>query len=79
MRVIKIIKRDSELVRRRPKPTTGEILMLQQRDEADENRDVTKAVNNWIIERRENSKAEGIYSNKQLVDWHVDGSAEPAG
>lgn len=77
-RVIKIIKRDAE----EPPPTApsaAEILMQQQKDEADEKRDMTKAVKNWISERRENSKAEEIYSNSQLFDWDAESPPENAG
>ena len=77
-RSIKIIKRDTK---RTPPaaPTADEILMQQQKEESDEKRDMTKAVKNWINERRENSKAEEIYSNSQLFDWDADPSAENVG
>ncbi|MGH7783928.1 MAG: hypothetical protein ACREO5_08850 [Candidatus Binatia bacterium] len=74
-RIIKIIKRDAE-EQRPPAPTTEEILVQQQKDDADEKRDMTKAVKNWISERRENSKAEEIHSNSQLFDWDSDNSPE---
>ena len=78
-RVIKIIKRDAKTLRHLPAPTAEEILMQQEKDEADEKRDMTKAVKNWISERRENSKAEEIYSNSQLFDWNGEGSPENPG
>jgi len=43
--------------------------MQQQKNEVEDERDMKKAVKNWISERRENSKAEEVYSNRQLFDW----------
>ena len=79
-RVIKIIKREAEDVSRPPlTPTADEILMQQQKDDVDGERDMTKAVKNWISERRENSKAEEVYSNRQLFEWDTENSTESAG
>lgn len=73
-RPIKIIKRESgRLVP--STPTDSEILMQQQKDEVEDERDMKKVVKNWISERRENSKAEEVYSNRQLFDWD---SEEPS-
>lgn len=70
-RPIKIIKRESEGIAP-PAPTADEILMQQLKDNADDERDITKAVKNWISERRENSKAEEVYSNRQLFEWDTE-------
>jgi hypothetical protein len=78
-RVIKIIRRDAKAVRSPPVLTAEEILIQRQKGEADVKRDMTKAVKNWIDERRENSKAEEIYSNSQLLDWNAGDPAGPAG
>jgi|KBSSwiStaDraftv2_1062776.scaffolds.fasta_scaffold76302_3 hypothetical protein len=67
-RPIKIIKRESGEIVPSP-PTDREILMQQQKNEVEDERDMKKAVKNWISERRENSKAEEVYSNRQLFDW----------
>jgi len=67
-RPIKIIKRESGEIVPSP-PTDREILMQQQKNEVEDERDIKKAVKNWISERRENSKAEEVYSNRQLFDW----------
>lgn len=77
-RIIKIIKREKEDIPKPPAPTAEEILMQQQKDEADGERDMTMAVKNWITERRENSKAEDFFSTSSLFAWDVDGSAEAA-
>lgn len=77
-RPIKIIKR--EAAEASPKsPTPDQILMQQQKDEVEDERDMKKAVKNWISERRENSRAEEIYSNRQLFDWDTDESTKNAG
>jgi hypothetical protein len=70
-RPIKIIKRESEGIAP-PAPTADEILMQRLKDNADDERDITKAVKNWISERRENSKAEEVYSNRQLFEWDTE-------
>ena len=74
-RPIKIIKRETDEVSP-PPPTTDQILMQQQKDEAEGERDMKKAVKNWISERRENSKAEEVYSNRALFDWDPDDSTK---
>lgn len=79
-RVIKIIKREAEDVSRPPlTPTADEILMQQQKDNVDGERDMTKAVKNWIHERRENSKAEEVFSTNRLFEWDDGGPTESAG
>ena len=67
-RPIKIIKRETGSV---PPAalTADEILMQQQKDDAGDERDMKKVVKNWISERRENSRAEEVYSNSQLFEW----------
>ena len=70
-RPIKIIKREAG-DNPPPELTTDEILMQQQKDDAVDERDMKKVVKNWISERRENSKAEEVYSNRQLFEWDTD-------
>jgi hypothetical protein len=77
-RPIKVIKRESDGVAP-PAPTADQILMQQQKDVAGEERDMKKAVKNWISERRENSKAEEVYSNRQLFDWDTEQGDEGVG
>ena len=72
-RAIKIIKREAEC-EAPPAPTADEIMMRQQKDEADGDRDMTKAVKNWINERRENSEAEVIFSNSMIFEWEANES-----
>ena len=76
-RPIKIIKRESGEIAPST-PTDSEILMQQQKDDVEDERDMKKVVKNWISERRENSKAEEIYSNRQLFDWDSEESSSTA-
>ena len=64
-RPIKIIKREAGETPP-PELTTDEILMQQQKDDAEGERDMKNVVKNWISERRVNSKAEEVYSTRQL-------------
>ena len=72
-RAIKIIKREAECDPP-PPPTADEIMMRQQKDEAEGDRDMTKAVKKWINERRENSEAEVVFSNSMIFGWDANES-----
>jgi hypothetical protein len=78
-RTIKVVKRDQENAQPEPILSAEEILVQQQKDAADEDRDMTKAVKNWISERRENSQVEESYSNSLLLGWDPDGPVESSG
>ena len=77
-RTIKIIKRETAETSLNA-PTPDQILMQQQKDEIEDERDMKKAVKNWISERRENSRAEEVYSNRQLFEWDTDEPQKNAG
>jgi hypothetical protein len=64
-RVIKVIKRESESPAP-PAPSAEEILIKKKKDEADDQRDMAAAVEDWISERRENKKAEEVFANSAL-------------
>ncbi len=77
--LIKVIKRDAEDASVQPSaPTPNEILMQQQKDKAEGDRDMASAVKTWITERRENSKAEELQAKDSLFAWNDEGSTEPA-
>ena len=77
--IIKIIKRDAEVAPARPSAQTpNEILMQQQKDKIDGDRDMASAVKTWITERRENSKAEELNAKDSLFAWNDEASTEPA-
>ena len=67
-RDIKIIKREAEDASP-PAPTIEEILIRQEKAEADGERDMTVAVKTWISERRENNQAEEIDAGNRLFAW----------
>ena len=67
-RLIKVIKAEVENAPP-PAPTPNEILMQQQKDKAEGDRDMVSAVKTWITERRENSKAEEISAKDSRFAW----------
>ena len=67
--VIKVIKRDAEAALP-PEPTAEAILIQQQQDKADGDREMVSAVKNWITERRENSRVEAIDAKDSRIAWH---------
>lgn len=74
--VIKVIKRDAEAVQP-PAPTAEAILIQEQQDKAEDDRDMASAVKGWITERRENSRVEAIDAKDSRIAWHDD-SEKPA-
>lgn len=75
--VIKVIKRDAEAVKP-PAPTAEAVLIQQQQDRADDDRDMASAVKGWITERRENSRVEAIDAKDSRIAWHDEDSNKPA-
>ena len=74
-RPIKVIKADAENAPP-PAPTSKEILMQQQKDKAEGDRDMVSAVKTWITERRENSRAEEISAKDSRIIWKEDQSKD---
>ena len=68
-RVIKVIKSGTEPAAK-PGPTTGEIRIQLEKEEAEEVRGMTGAVKNWITERRENSLAEQKTAKLDRHAWN---------
>ena len=68
-REIKVIKSGAEPALP-PKPTTREIKIQLEKDEADDLREMTGNVKNWITERRENSIAEQKTAKIDRVAWN---------
>ena len=70
-RLIKVIKADAENAPP-TEPTPKEILMQEQKDKADGDREMVSAVNTWITERRENSRAEEVSAKDSRFAWKDD-------
>ena len=73
--VIKVIKRDAEAVPP-PAPTAEAILIQEQQDKAEGDRDMASAVKGWITERRENSRVEAIDAKDSRIAWHDENPAK---
>ena len=76
-RSVKVIKRDAEDAPP-PAPTTKEILVQQEKDRVDGDRDMASNVKTWITERRENNAAEELDAKNSLFAWNDEDSTEPA-
>ncbi|MFM9904502.1 MAG: hypothetical protein ACKVQJ_08030 [Pyrinomonadaceae bacterium] len=72
-RAIKVIKADAENAPP-PAPTTKERRVQELKDKADGDREMAGTVNDWITERRKNSRAEKLDAHDSRVAWHEDKS-----
>lgn len=70
-RSIKVIK-SGEANAPPPAPTAEAVLIQQEMDKAEDNRDLASNVKNWITERRENSLVEANDANDSRKKWHKD-------
>ena len=70
-RVIKIVKRDA-IDAPLPEPTADEILVQQQKEDAEDDRDMATTVTGWIKERRKNNVAEEKDAADSLFAWEGD-------
>ena len=68
-RVIKVIKPGAENAAP-PEPTAEAILIQQQQDKVEDDRDLASNVKNWITERRENSLVEASDASDSRKAWH---------
>ena len=75
-RVIKVIKPGAETAPP-PAPTTKEILIQEEKDKAEDDREMAGAVKNWITERRENSRVEDLDAKDSRIAWKHDASTKP--
>jgi hypothetical protein len=67
--VIKVIKRDAEAAPR-PAPTAEALLIQEQQNKAEGDRDMASAVKGWITERRENSRVADSDASDSRRAWH---------
>ena len=74
-RVIKVIKPGAESVPP-PAPSAEAILIQQQQDKVEDDRDMASNVKNWITERRENSLVEASDANDSRKAWHRKNSSK---
>lgn len=64
--VIKVIKRNKkEGAQKEP------VVVSASKVEKDDQHKMTNVVNNWISERRENSKAERVFSDDKISSWKI--------
>lgn len=70
-RVIKVIKPGAEHAAP-PAPTAEAILIQQQLDKVEDDRDMASNVKNWITERRENRGVEDSVASDSRKRWHKD-------
>ena len=68
-RIIKVIKSGTEPAAK-PAPNTRERLVLQEKEDAEDLREMTGNVKNWITERRENSIAEQKTAKLDRNAWN---------
>ena len=74
-RVIKVIKPGAENAAP-PEPTAEAILIQQQQDKVEDDRDLASNVKNWITERRENSLVEASDASDSRKAWHHKNSSK---
>jgi hypothetical protein len=63
-RAIKVIKRNEIRL-----PVRKQIVVTAEKIERDIQRDTASVIDQWIVERRANSRAERIFSNKNISTW----------
>ena len=68
-RVIKVIKPGAGNALPQ-EPSAEAILIQQQQDKAEDDRDLASNVKNWITERRENSLVEASDASDSRKAWH---------
>ena len=74
-RVIKVIKPGAENAPP-PAPSAEAILIQQQQDKVEDDRDLASNVKNWITERRENSLVEASDASDSRKAWHDKNSSK---
>ena len=75
-RLIKVIKSDAEPALP-DAPTTKEILIQQEKDKVEDDRDLASNVKNWITERRENSRVEESDAKDSRIAWNEKNPIKP--
>lgn len=64
--VIRIVKRKHAAAAVAGEPVAAE----PKRTDVGDRRDMTDTVKNWILERRENSQAEKVFSDGRIFAWN---------
>ena len=63
-RAIKVIKRDEIRL-----PTRKPIVVTAEKAKRDIHRETVHVIDQWILERRKNSRAERVFSDKNISAW----------